>query len=501
MRRWVAIVVGVGLIVGSAAAVGPAATAGTGVPALKGQPVLAMSDQTTCAIRESYRVYCWGSNGSFELGRSVGGAPTSVAPAGSSLVDAIAIYGSTVNAGTGGSFCVIKSDRNIACWGDGDWRRLGNNSPTSVSSPTVISGISNVMSMGMGDSHSCAVKQDGTVWCAGGYGGSNIISPSGSGTYAKIPGASNAVAVTVGTNHACYLKLDRSVWCWGSNGDGQLGDGTTTARFVPVKVKGLSDVVAVSSGGYYTCAVRSGGTVACWGSNTSYQLGRVPSPGFSSSTPVVVSDLKSVTSLATTGTTACAISGSAVKCWGGGANYILGDAQTNFAPAPVTSAVGLKKPTQLAMGFGTTCEIADGGRVWCWGYNLQGEAGNGLTTPVRYGTGPADDFGFALSPRAIPVLNSAPGRPTGSSKATKKVTISWKAPSTSNGTSKPKDYVIQYRLKGTSTWKTFKDSVSTKTSVTVTGLTKGKQYQFRVQPKNWAGKGKVSAASAYIKVK
>jgi len=99
------------------------------------------------------------------------------------------------------------------------------------------------------------------------------------------------------------------------------------------------------------------------------------------------------------------------------------------------------------------------------------------------------------------VLNNAPGKPTGSSRATKKVALKWSAPSTSNGTSKPKDYVIQYKLKGTSTWKTFEDSVSTKTSVTVTGLTKGKQYLFRMQPVNWAGKGKVSAASAYIKVK
>ena len=75
------------------------------------------------------------------------------------------------------------------------------------------------------------------------------------------------------------------------------------------------------------------------------------------------------------------------------------------------------------------------------------------------------------------------------------------APSTANGTSAPTDYVIQYKLKGTSTWKTFKDPVSATRSATVTGLTSGKYYQFRVSAKNWAGTGSVSAASGYIKSK
>ena len=33
------------------------------------------------------------------------------------------------------------------------------------------------------------------------------------------------------------VKSDGTVWGWGCNGSGQLGDGTTTNRYTPVKFK------------------------------------------------------------------------------------------------------------------------------------------------------------------------------------------------------------------------------------------------------------------------
>ena len=161
----------------------------------------------------------------------------------------------------------------------------------------------------------------------------------------------------------------------------------------------------------------------------------------------------------------------------------------------------MASPTSIAVGSYTACEIASAGKVWCWGANSAGEAGNGSTGSVLYGAGPGLTFGRAIAPQAVPILNSAPGKPTGSSLSAKKVKIAWGAPSTSNGTSAPKDYYIYYQAKGSASWKRFTDSVSTTRTATVTGLSSGKYYRFKVVPVNWAGAGTTSAVSSYIKSK
>jgi hypothetical protein len=62
--------------------------------------------------------------------------------------------------------------------------------------------------------------------------------------------------------------------CWGDNRYGQVGDGTTEPRLVPVDVWGLSaGVSALSAGDYHTCAVTIAGGIKCWGWNDWGQIG------------------------------------------------------------------------------------------------------------------------------------------------------------------------------------------------------------------------------------
>ena len=62
--------------------------------------------------------------------------------------------------------------------------------------------------------------------------------------------------------------------CWGQNQRGQLGDGTTADRVVPVNVAELSTgVMALAAGWQHSCALMLNGAIKCWGNNGNGQVG------------------------------------------------------------------------------------------------------------------------------------------------------------------------------------------------------------------------------------
>ena len=77
------------------------------------------------------------------------------------------------------------------------------------------------------------------------------------------------------------------------------------------------------------------------------------------------------------------------------------------------------------------------------------------------------------------------------------ISVTWSAP-ISNGGSALTDYTVQYSSNSGGTWTTFADGVSTATSTTVTGLSAGTSYTFRVLAKNAIGDGPYSTASATV---
>lgn len=67
-----------------------------------------------------------------------------------------------------------------------------------------------------------------------------------------------------------------AVAAFGSNGYGELGDGTTTDRHAPAAVSGLDGVRSVAAGGpknAHSLAVTDNGAVFAWGDNRHGELG------------------------------------------------------------------------------------------------------------------------------------------------------------------------------------------------------------------------------------
>lgn len=195
--------------------------------------------------------------------------------------------------------------------------------------------------------------------------------------------------VSAGGAHTCALTAGGGVKCWGANSAGQLGDGTTTHRLLPVDVVGLSSgVAAVSASESYTCALTTAGAVKCWGLNYYGQLGNGSGAwGATERLPVDVVGLNSGVAAISAGSGhACALTTEGdVWCWGRNHDGQLGDGGTTQQPVPV-AVTGLSDGVAAirAGGGGAgghTCALTLGGGIQCWGSNQHGQLGDGSTVP------------------------------------------------------------------------------------------------------------------------
>ncbi len=203
-------------------------------------------------------------------------------------------------------------------------------------------------------------------------------------------------------------NLINSLRLAGNNGNGQLGNGTTSAltAFIntPVPVTGLnSGVTNVSAGSAHACAVQNGG-VKCWGTNGNGQLGI----GSTSTIGDVTSEVgganvfvdlgagRTATSIATGLAHACALLDNAtIKCWGQNTYGQLGQGNTGSIGdnanemgnnlASISLGTGRTATAVYAFGY-ESCARLDNSTVKCWGRNTNGQLGQGNT--AHRGDGP-----------------------------------------------------------------------------------------------------------------
>ena len=291
-------------------------------------------------------------------------------------------------------------------------------SPVSVSlvnapAPAVLSATPMVA---VGGAHTCATNASGGVRCWG----RNAEGQLGDGTTTSSPRPTHVtgldggiVAIAAGSAHTCALTDTGGVKCWGSNGDGELGDFTQVSRTAPVDVIGLtSGVVAITAGDHHTCALLSGGGVDCWGYNVYGEVGNGTSGNsWLGAVPVCASGsgfgctggsaLTGASAISAGGNNTCAVTGGALLCWGSNYNGQLGQGFAPDKPVPdnntcPTSASagaecvslpvgvpGLGSGVTSASAGDTTCALTTGGGELCWGFNAQGEVGNGTTSPAN----------------------------------------------------------------------------------------------------------------------
>ncbi len=284
--------------------------------------------------------------------------------------------------------CALTNEGKVYCWGDNSSGQLGDGTTINRATPTLIKNIEDATSISTQWNHTCALKSDSTVWCWG----ENIYGQIGDGTTDNttvptlVKNLNNVANISTGHVHTCARLLDKTIRCWGSNDVGELGIGQTTQRiFSEPQPLSLIGTKSLDSGKTHNCVITNTNTVLCWGENALGEIGNSPDGEWrvahQPSPALNLTDVKQI-SLGLEGSHALKTNGQ-VYSWGDVAgtnpeniNHVS-TPKSVIGPSP--SETWLSNIDKIASGSSHICAVNTTGTILCWGSNSFGQCGNGTT--------------------------------------------------------------------------------------------------------------------------
>jgi alpha-tubulin suppressor-like RCC1 family protein len=142
-------------------------------------------------------------------------------------------------------------------------------------------------------------------------------------------------------------------------------------------------VLQVAAGEMHSCAKKPEGTVKCWGDDSQGQTGTggaVADAGVIVSPAAVEGVTDAVDIAAGRSHTCVARKSGKISCWGFNLDGQLGNGGTDKSSTPV-DVQSIDNAFLVAAGGSFSCAVRGSGTVACWGNNGHGQLGNGSTSP------------------------------------------------------------------------------------------------------------------------
>jgi len=197
---------------------------------------VAAGESHTCAAGDAGNLYCWGANDVFQSGATDPSAPTVPfdIPNGSWDLPSLGFGHSCARLGGGG----------FQCWGNDDKGQLGRvgggSGATAMPTAAGPAALDSWIEIAAGGAHTCArrgVAPDREIYCWGqnarGQVGASVLDEDRPPV--EVGDGHDWTRVVAGESHTCALDSDGSLWCWGAGDYGQLGDGDSD-RLEPTAV-------------------------------------------------------------------------------------------------------------------------------------------------------------------------------------------------------------------------------------------------------------------------
>jgi alpha-tubulin suppressor-like RCC1 family protein len=323
-----------------------------------------------------------------------GGAGMAAASAGAAAASiSPARTGAGHPAAAGGTAAAGTASRTVLAWGRNAFGALGDATTTDSDVPVRVhlpAGIK-VTQVRAGCIHTLALTSRGHVlaWGANGDGqlGDGSTTSSDVPVKVKIPGGTKVTSVRAGCVFSLALTSTGQVLAWGDNLDGQLGDGSTSNSDTPVRVRlpAGTRVTAISAGQDFSLARTSRGQVQAWGHGDGGQLGDGSTSNSDTPVKVKLPTGARVKALAAGGAHSLALTSDGLFAWGFNDDGQLGDGTTTSSATPVRIFIlvrgrSLGHVTSLFAGCNHSLVLFSGGALFAWGDNTFGQLGDSTST-------------------------------------------------------------------------------------------------------------------------